>query len=153
MLAVNERNEEVESVEMIFVKDIELSIVILNHHDLFCSEKSTKFFVEVHLLFVARRIMTHPETLRISLKTNVEHAERKDEENSNSPHGNDGSVLVIEPTEFLKYHFEVHLFYYTISTIIGHKMHESLILSLGPPPSLNTRRTTFELNELDAPLP
>ena len=63
-----------------------------------CSEERTKVLVEIHLLLVTDRVMADPKLLRISFETNVYQTEREDQEDGESPHYNNRSVIVVEPT-------------------------------------------------------
>ena len=63
---------------MFFCEDVILLVIILSHDDLLCSKEGSKIFVEVHFLLITLGIMANPKILWVSLKSNVEHAERED---------------------------------------------------------------------------
>ena len=90
------------------IKDVLLSPLVLDHHDLLGSEESAEIVIEVHFLLIAFGVLTNPETLRVVLESDVYQADSEDKEDSHGGYENDRAIFKIETAELLKDDLEVH---------------------------------------------
>lgn len=80
----------------------------LCENDLLSPKEGAVVTVEVGLLLEPYGVMGHPQVLRVGLHLNVDQSHGENQEDCESTHDHYPAVVVIEPADLFKDHFEVH---------------------------------------------